>query len=95
MIGREYILSRAGVQNALNFAGDRVLEAKLEEVRRQFLTRTAEDYRDETTAQARLTTGIQRLSNEARNRRPPRLQSRSPAPPVDLPQGGEAGGAIL
>jgi hypothetical protein len=52
---------------SLNFAGDRDLEAKLDEVRRQFLTRTAEEYRDDGKAKQRLTDGIQRLANEARN----------------------------
>ena len=52
---------------SLNFAGDRDLEAKLEEVRKQFLTRTAEEYRDDGKAKQRLTDGIQRLANEARN----------------------------
>ncbi len=52
---------------SLNFAGDRDLEARLEEVRKQFLTRTAEEYRDDDKAKQRLTDGIQRLANEARN----------------------------
>jgi hypothetical protein len=52
---------------AMNFAGDRDLEARLEEVRKQFLTRTAEEYRDDSKAKQRLTDGIQRLANEARN----------------------------
>jgi hypothetical protein len=51
---------------SLNFAGDRDLEARLEEVRRQFLTRTAEEYRDDKRAQARLTQGIKSLADTAR-----------------------------
>jgi hypothetical protein len=51
---------------SLNFAGDRDLEARLEEVRRQFLTRTAEEYRDDKRSQARLTQGIKSLADTAR-----------------------------
>lgn len=50
----------------LNFAGDRELEQHLEEVRRQFLTRTAEEYRDNASARRRLDTGIRNLADEAR-----------------------------
>ena len=51
---------------ALNFAGDRDLEARLEEVRRQFLTRTAEEYRDSDSARRKLDAGIHNLAEEAR-----------------------------
>jgi hypothetical protein len=51
---------------ALNFAGDQDLENRLEEVRRQFLSRTAEDYRDDTKARQRLTQGIHNLAEAAR-----------------------------
>lgn len=51
---------------SLNFAGDRDLETRLEEVRKQFLTRTAEEYRDDTKAQVRLTQGIKNLADSAR-----------------------------
>ena len=51
---------------ALNFAGDRDLEDRLDEVRRQFLTRTAEEYRDNDSARRRLDTGIRNLADEAR-----------------------------
>jgi hypothetical protein len=51
---------------ALNFAGDRDLEARLEAVRQQFLTRTAEEYRDDSKARLRLTQGIASLANAAR-----------------------------
>ncbi len=50
----------------LNFAGDREMEAQLERVRREYLSRTAEEYRDSTTAQARLRTGIGKLRDTAR-----------------------------
>jgi hypothetical protein len=51
---------------ALNFAGDQQLEERLEAVRKQFLTRTAEAYRDDDRARARLTQGIANLANAAR-----------------------------
>jgi hypothetical protein len=50
----------------LNFAGDRDLEARLEEVRKQFLTRTAETYRDSDSARRKLDAGIRGLAEEAR-----------------------------
>ncbi len=51
---------------SLNFAGDRQLEQQLEEVRKQFLNRTAEEYRDSDSARRRLDTGIRNLADEAR-----------------------------
>jgi len=51
----------------LNFAGDRQMEEQLERVRREFLSRTAEEYRDDAKAQVRLTQGIQNLANVARD----------------------------
>jgi hypothetical protein len=51
---------------SLNFAGDQQLEQRLEQVRKQFLTRTAEDYRDNDKAKLRLTTGIKNLADAAR-----------------------------
>ena len=50
----------------LNFAGDREMEDQLERVRREYLSRTAEEYRDSTTAQARLRTGLGKLRDTAR-----------------------------
>jgi len=52
---------------ALNFAGDNDLEQRLEEVRRQFLSRTAEEYRDNDRARQRLTQGIKSLADAARD----------------------------
>ena len=49
----------------LNFAGDQDLTAQLEYVRREFLTRSAEDYRDDTRAQERLQSGIRQLADTA------------------------------
>jgi len=51
---------------ALNFAGDAELESRLEEVRRQFLSRTAEEYRDNDKARSRLNQGIRNLADAAR-----------------------------
>ena len=51
---------------ALNFAGDQQLEQRLEEVRKQFLTRSAEEYRDDDRARLRLQQGIKNLADAAR-----------------------------
>lgn len=51
----------------LNFAGDQELDAQLEKVRSQFLGSTAEQYRDNATARTRMTEGIQRLAETARD----------------------------
>ena len=51
---------------SLNFAGDAELETRLEEVRGEFLSRTAEEYRDDTRARNRLDAGIRALADEAR-----------------------------
>ncbi len=51
---------------ALNFAGDTELEERLESVRRQFLTRSAEEYRDSDGAKDRLHAGIRVLADAAR-----------------------------
>lgn len=50
----------------LNFAGDRQMEEQLERVRREFLSRTAEEYRDSATAQAKLRAGLGKLRDTAR-----------------------------
>jgi len=50
---------------SLNFAGDQQLEATLERFRRDLLTRSAEDYRNDSTAMASLTDGLQRLRENA------------------------------
>jgi hypothetical protein len=51
---------------SLNFAGDRELEAQLEEARRKFLNRPAEAYRDDERGKALLADGIRALGNTAR-----------------------------
>ena len=51
----------------LNFANDTVMEQQLEEVKRELLTKTAEEYRDSAVARARLKNGLSQLANQARN----------------------------
>jgi ElaB/YqjD/DUF883 family membrane-anchored ribosome-binding protein len=50
----------------LNFAGDSELEERLDAVRKEFLGRTAEQYRDSASARRRLDAGIRSLADEAR-----------------------------
>jgi hypothetical protein len=50
---------------SLNFAGDQQLEATLEKFRRDLLTRSAEDYRNDGAAMASLTDGLNRLRENA------------------------------
>jgi hypothetical protein len=51
---------------AMNFVDDRVMEQQLENVRKELLSRTAEEYRDSRTARQRLVQGLTGLSNHAR-----------------------------
>ena len=51
---------------ALNFAGDDELESRLTRVRDAYLTTSAEQYRDDTGARQRMTDGIRRLADAAR-----------------------------
>ena len=50
----------------MNFVNDTEMERELERVRRELLSRTAEEYRDSTTARTRLTAGLQHLADHAR-----------------------------
>jgi hypothetical protein len=50
---------------SLNFAGDQQLEQTLERFRRDLLTRSAEDYRNQPGAMATLTEGLNRLRENA------------------------------
>ena len=50
----------------MNFANDVEMERQLERVRRELLSKTAEEYRDSSTARSRLTTGLQQLASHAR-----------------------------
>ena len=49
----------------LNFAGDREMEEHLERVRQELLVRSAEDYRDDDQARARLQQGLRGLADTA------------------------------
>ena len=51
---------------ALNFANDEELESRLTRVRDAFLTTTAQQYRDDGVARQRMTDGIRRLADAAR-----------------------------
>lgn len=50
----------------MNFANDTVMEEQLEAVRKELLSRTAEEYRDSRMARSRLTQGLSRLADTAR-----------------------------
>jgi len=50
----------------LSFAGDGELEGILAKARRELLSQTAEEFRNNASAQARLTPGLKRLGDEAR-----------------------------
>jgi hypothetical protein len=50
----------------MNFAGDEALETMLSKARRDLLSKTAEEYRDNASAQVQLTTGLKKLGDEAR-----------------------------
>ena len=51
----------------LNFVGDGQMEAQLEQVRQEFLHRSAEDYRDDNEARGRLQQGLAALAQTARD----------------------------
>ena len=51
----------------LNFVGDQEMESQLERVRQEFLLRSAEDYRDDSAAKARLEQGLEALAQTARD----------------------------
>jgi len=51
----------------MNFANDTEMEQQLETVRRELLSKNAEEYRDSAMARQRLVTGLSRLADEARH----------------------------
>ncbi len=51
---------------SLNFAGDQEMEQQLETVRKELLSRTAEEYRDDVFARQRLVNGLNSLAEQAR-----------------------------
>jgi len=52
---------------SMNFVNDSVMEQQLEHVKKELLTKTAEEYRDSAVARARLKNGLSQLANHARN----------------------------
>jgi hypothetical protein len=50
----------------MNFANDSVMEQELDRVRRELLSKTAEEYRDSSVARQRLSQGLSQLGNKAR-----------------------------
>lgn len=52
---------------SMNFANDTVMEQQLENVKRELLSKTAEEYRDSAVARARLKNGLSQLANQARS----------------------------
>jgi hypothetical protein len=51
----------------MNFANDTEMEEQLEQVRKELLSRTAEEYRDSAVAKARLVQGLNKLAEHARS----------------------------
>ena len=51
---------------SMNFVGDQEMAQQLDQVRKELLSRTAEDYRDDVFARHCLVGGLNRLSEEAR-----------------------------
>ena len=49
----------------MNFVDDREMEQQLEHVRKELLSKTAEEYRDSKTARRRLVAGLSQLANHA------------------------------
>ena len=50
----------------MNFVNDTVMERQLEDVKRQLLSKTAEEYRDSAAARTRLKQGLAHLADQAR-----------------------------
>jgi hypothetical protein len=51
---------------SMNFVGDQEMERQLDQVKKELLSRTAEEYRDSTVARQYLVSGLNRLAEEAR-----------------------------
>lgn len=51
----------------MNFANDSVMEQELDRVRRELLSKTAEEYRDSSVARQRLTHGLSQLADKAKS----------------------------
>ncbi len=52
---------------SMNFANDTAMEQQLESVKKELLSKTAEEYRDSAVARARLKNGLSQLADQARN----------------------------
>jgi len=50
----------------MNFVNDTVMEQQLEHVKKELLTKTAEEYRDSAVGRARLKQGLAQLANQAK-----------------------------
>jgi hypothetical protein len=50
---------------SLNFANDAVMERQLEQVKRELLSKSAEEYRDSASARAKLVNGLSKLRDQA------------------------------
>jgi len=50
----------------LNFVNDTVMEQQLESVKKELLSRTAQEYRDSAVARSRLKNGLSRLADQAK-----------------------------
>lgn len=51
----------------MNFVNDVEMERRLQQVRQELLTKTAEEYRDSASARARLVNGLSKLRDQARD----------------------------
>jgi len=51
---------------SMNFVNDQVMEKQLENVKKELLSKTAEEYRDSAVARARLKQGLSQLANQAK-----------------------------
>jgi hypothetical protein len=49
----------------MNFVNDTEMEQRLQQVRQELLTKTAEEYRDNASARAKLVNGLSRLRDQA------------------------------
>jgi hypothetical protein len=51
---------------SMNFVNDQVMEKQLENVKKELLSKTADEYRDSAVARGRLKNGLSQLANQAR-----------------------------
>ncbi len=60
------LINFIGQFKQMNFVDDQVMEAQLEQVRKQLLTKTAEEYRDSARSRNALKNGLAQLADRAR-----------------------------